>query len=113
MYMYVVDPGYQKEADSLLTVNRQTLLSDRENVEKARELLRIVSEETDLSPRGLSNSERYIFVMVNKCLHHKWQSYNLDYLLYMYIKGTYLHDYIWLNQGCATFTSSSVELKDL
>uniref|UniRef100_A0A673K8W2 Melanoregulin-like n=2 Tax=Sinocyclocheilus rhinocerous TaxID=307959 RepID=A0A673K8W2_9TELE len=55
--------GYQKEADSLLTVNRQTVLSDWENVEKARELLRIVSEETGLFPRGLSNSERYIFVM--------------------------------------------------
>ncbi len=69
MYMYVVDPGYQKEADSLLTVNRQTVLSDWENVEKAREFLRIVSEETGLFPRGLS--ERYIFVMVNKCLHHQ------------------------------------------
>ncbi len=71
MYMYVVDPGYQKEADSLLTVNRQTLRSDWENVEKARELLRIVSEETELFPRGLSNSERYICVMVNKYLHHQ------------------------------------------
>ncbi|XP_043104118.1 melanoregulin-like [Puntigrus tetrazona] len=55
--------GYQKEADSLLTVNRQTVLSDWENVEKARELLRIVSEETGLFPRGLSSGERYIFVM--------------------------------------------------
>ncbi|XP_042586869.1 melanoregulin-like [Cyprinus carpio] len=55
--------GYQKEADSLLTVNRQTVLSDWENMEKAREFLQIVSEETVLFPRGLSNSERYIFVM--------------------------------------------------
>ncbi|RXN28038.1 coiled-coil domain-containing protein 108 [Labeo rohita] len=55
--------GYQREADSLLTVNRQTILSDWDNVEKARELLRLLSEETGLFPRGLSNSERYVFVM--------------------------------------------------
>ncbi|XP_016088044.1 melanoregulin-like [Sinocyclocheilus grahami] len=55
--------GYQKEADSLLTVNRLTVLNGWDNVEKARDLLRIVSEETDLFPRGLSNSERYVFVM--------------------------------------------------
>ncbi|KAK2905228.1 hypothetical protein Q8A67_007027 [Cirrhinus molitorella] len=55
--------GYQREADSLLTVNRQTIMSDWENVEKARELLQILSDETGLFPRGLSNSERYVFVM--------------------------------------------------
>ncbi|XP_051762930.1 melanoregulin-like isoform X2 [Ctenopharyngodon idella] len=55
--------GYQKEVDSLLTVNRQTVRSDWENVEKARELLHIVSEETSLFPRGLSNNKRYVFVM--------------------------------------------------
>ncbi|XP_052461677.1 melanoregulin-like [Carassius gibelio] len=55
--------GYQREADSLLTVNRQTVLNDWDNMEKARELLRIVSEETDLFLRGLSTSERYVFVM--------------------------------------------------
>lgn len=65
MYKYVVNPGYQKEVDSLLTVNRQTVRSDWENVEKARELLHIVSEETSLFPRGLSNNKRYVFVMVN------------------------------------------------
>lgn len=71
MNMYVIDPGYQREADSLLTVNRQTILSDWDNVEKARELLRLLSEETGLFPRGLSNSERYVFVMVNECLYNK------------------------------------------
>ncbi|XP_026073080.1 melanoregulin [Carassius auratus] len=55
--------GYQREAESLLTVNRQTVLNDWDNMEKARELLRIVSEETDLFLRGLSTSERYVFVM--------------------------------------------------
>jgi len=74
MYLYVVDPGYQKEVDSLLTVNRQTVQSDWDNVEKARELLHIVSKETSLFPCGLSNNERYVFVMVNLCLHNKLQS---------------------------------------
>ncbi|KAG1945585.1 melanoregulin-like [Pimephales promelas] len=55
--------GYQKEVDSLLTVNRQTVQSDWDNVEKARELLHIVSKETSLFPCGLSNNERYVFVM--------------------------------------------------
>ncbi|KAK7168814.1 hypothetical protein R3I93_004959 [Phoxinus phoxinus] len=55
--------GYQREVDSLLTVNRQTVRSDWENVEKARELLRIVSKETSLFPSGLSSNERYVFVM--------------------------------------------------
>ncbi|XP_051565055.1 melanoregulin-like [Myxocyprinus asiaticus] len=55
--------GYQREVDSLLTVNRRTILSDWENLEKAKELLRIVSEETGLFPRGLGTNERYLFVM--------------------------------------------------
>ncbi|XP_073768585.1 melanoregulin-like [Danio rerio] len=55
--------GYQKEVESLLTVNRQTILSDSENVEKARELLRTLSEETGIFPRGLSKSESYVFIM--------------------------------------------------
>ncbi|TRY54342.1 hypothetical protein DNTS_011108 [Danionella cerebrum] len=55
--------GYQREVDSLLMVSRGTVLSDGDNVEKARELLHIVSEETSLFPRGLRNTERYIFVM--------------------------------------------------
>lgn len=58
-------PGYQREVDSLLTVNRQTVLSDWENLEKSRNLLHIVLEETGLFPRGLGTHERYLFVMVN------------------------------------------------
>ncbi|KAA0716048.1 Melanoregulin Dilute suppressor protein -like protein [Triplophysa tibetana] len=55
--------GYQREVDSLLTVNRQTVLSDRENLEKSRNLLHTVLEETGLFPRGLGTHERYLFVM--------------------------------------------------
>ncbi|XP_051566409.1 melanoregulin-like [Myxocyprinus asiaticus] len=55
--------GYHREVDSLLTVNRQTILSDCENLEKAKELLCIVSEETNVFPRGLGTNERYLFVM--------------------------------------------------
>ncbi|XP_052005073.1 melanoregulin-like [Xyrauchen texanus] len=55
--------GYHREADSLLTVNRKPILSDWENLEKAKELLCIVSETTNLFPRGLGTNERYLFVM--------------------------------------------------
>ncbi|XP_030642526.1 melanoregulin [Chanos chanos] len=55
--------GYQKEVDSLLRVNKQTVLGDWENAERARELMEILCEDSGLFPRGVSPNERYFFIM--------------------------------------------------
>lgn len=55
--------GYQKEVDFLLSVNRQTALLEAENLDKARELLQTIWEESGLFPPGIAANDRYIFVM--------------------------------------------------
>ncbi|XP_062391075.1 melanoregulin-like [Sardina pilchardus] len=55
--------GYQREVDALLSVNRQTALLESENVDKARELLQTLWEESGLFPPGLTANDRYVFVM--------------------------------------------------
>ncbi|XP_017547171.1 melanoregulin-like isoform X1 [Pygocentrus nattereri] len=55
--------GYQMEVDLLLAVNKQSILRNGEDVERARELLHTVCEESSLFPRGVEPNDRYILVM--------------------------------------------------
>ncbi|XP_028847761.1 melanoregulin [Denticeps clupeoides] len=55
--------GYQREADSLLAVNRQASLRHPENLDRAGELLRVLWEESGLFPRAADPGQRYLFVM--------------------------------------------------
>ncbi|XP_053483223.1 melanoregulin-like isoform X1 [Ictalurus furcatus] len=55
--------GYQREVDSLLAVNKQSVMSDGENLETAQELLHTVCEESSLFPSGIEPNDRYLFVM--------------------------------------------------
>ena len=52
------------EVDSLLAVNKQSILRNGEDVERARELLHTVCEESSLFPRGVEPNDRYLLVMV-------------------------------------------------
>nr|XP_046217179.1 melanoregulin-like [Oncorhynchus gorbuscha] len=58
--------GYQREVDSLLTVNRQllqTTLSGSDNLNRARQLLQTTLDHSSLFPRGVASTDRYLFVM--------------------------------------------------
>nr|XP_006636897.2 PREDICTED: melanoregulin-like isoform X1 [Lepisosteus oculatus] len=55
--------GFQKEVDTLLSVNKQSTLSDSGNFTKAREYLSKLLEETSLFPKGCEAQERYLIVM--------------------------------------------------
>ncbi|XP_031434425.1 melanoregulin-like [Clupea harengus] len=55
--------GYQREVDALLSVNRQTALLESENLDKARELLQSIMEESGLFPPGIAANDRYAFVL--------------------------------------------------
>ncbi|XP_074857385.1 melanoregulin [Carettochelys insculpta] len=55
--------GFQKEADSLLSVTKLSVVSDSQNMSKAREILLKLSEETNIFPAGWELSERYLFVV--------------------------------------------------
>lgn len=69
-----VTPGYQKAVDSLLAVNKQSIMSDGENLEKAQELLYTVCEESSLFPSGVEPNDRFLFVMVkfnSYCKHRE------------------------------------------
>ncbi|XP_036396684.1 melanoregulin-like [Megalops cyprinoides] len=55
--------GYQKEVESLLMVNKQRMMSDCENLARARELLHTLWEESSLFPGGVWAQEKYFFVM--------------------------------------------------
>ncbi|XP_071004059.1 melanoregulin-like isoform X1 [Oncorhynchus clarkii lewisi] len=58
--------GYQREVDSLLTVNRQllqTTLSESDNLNRARQLLQTTLDHSSLFPRGVASTDRYLFVM--------------------------------------------------
>lgn len=57
------DLGFQKEADSLLSVTKLSTISDSKNTRKAREILLKLAEETAIFPTGWELSERYLFVM--------------------------------------------------
>uniref|UniRef100_A0A674HAV5 Melanoregulin n=1 Tax=Taeniopygia guttata TaxID=59729 RepID=A0A674HAV5_TAEGU len=59
------DLGFQKEADSLLSVTKLSIISDSQNMSKARDILLKLSEETNIFPTSWELSERYLFVMVS------------------------------------------------
>lgn len=76
-----VTPGYQREVDSLLAVNKQSVMSDGENLETAEELLHTVCEESSLFPSGIEPSDRFLFVMVtymfNSYCNHRESAHGL------------------------------------
>ncbi|XP_026769024.3 melanoregulin-like [Pangasianodon hypophthalmus] len=55
--------GYQREVDSLLAVNKQSVMAVGENLERARDLLYTVCEESSLFPSGVEPNDRFLFVM--------------------------------------------------
>ncbi|XP_065436144.1 melanoregulin, partial [Chrysemys picta bellii] len=55
--------GFQKEADSLLSVTKLSIVSDSQNMSKAREILLKLSEETNIFPKSWELCERYLFVV--------------------------------------------------
>ncbi|XP_054334245.1 melanoregulin [Pongo pygmaeus] len=57
------DLGFQKEADSLLSVTKLSTISDSKNTRKAREMLLKLAEETNIFPTSWELSERYLFVV--------------------------------------------------
>ncbi|NWY47122.1 MREG protein, partial [Sylvia atricapilla] len=57
------DLGFQKEADSLLSVTKLSIISDSQNMSKARDILLKLSEETNIFPTSWELSERYLFVV--------------------------------------------------
>ncbi|XP_028924049.1 melanoregulin [Ornithorhynchus anatinus] len=57
------DLGFQKEADSLLSVTYLSTISDSQNTRKAREMLLKLAEETSIFPNSWGLSERYLFVV--------------------------------------------------
>lgn len=58
-------PGFQKEADSLLSVTKLSIISDSQNMSKARDILLKLLEETNIFPTSWELSERYLFVVVS------------------------------------------------
>ncbi|XP_006020031.1 melanoregulin [Alligator sinensis] len=55
--------GFQKEADSLLSVTKLSVVNDSQNTAKAQEILLKLSEETNIFPASWELSERYLFVV--------------------------------------------------
>ncbi|XP_022535959.1 melanoregulin isoform X2 [Astyanax mexicanus] len=55
--------GYQMEVDSLLAVNKQSILRDGDDMERAKELLYTVCEQSSLFPHGVEPNDRYLFIM--------------------------------------------------
>ncbi|XP_049979764.1 melanoregulin isoform X3 [Alexandromys fortis] len=62
------DLGFQREADSLLSVTKLSTMSDSKNTRKAREMLLKLAEETSIFPASWDLSERYLLVVVSGCL---------------------------------------------
>ncbi|MEJ1272005.1 melanoregulin [Cricetulus griseus] len=58
------DLGFQREADSLLSVTKLSTMSDSKNTRKAREMLLKLAEETTIFPASWELSERYLLVVV-------------------------------------------------
>ncbi|XP_042639859.1 melanoregulin isoform X2 [Tyto alba] len=65
------DLGFQKEVDSLLSVTKLSIISDSQNMGKARDFLLKLAEETNIFPTSWELSERYLFVVVKE---HSWRS---------------------------------------
>lgn len=60
--------GFQREADSLLSVTKLSTMSDSKNTRKAREMLLKLAEETSIFPASWELSERYLLIVVSGCL---------------------------------------------
>ncbi|XP_051839554.1 melanoregulin isoform X2 [Antechinus flavipes] len=69
------DLGFQKEADSLLSVTKLSTISDSQNTRKAREILLKLAEETNIFPTNWELSERYLFVVYYYHHHHHHHYY--------------------------------------
>ncbi|XP_052047786.1 melanoregulin [Apodemus sylvaticus] len=57
------DLGFQREADSLLSVTKLSTMSDSKNTRKAREMLLKLAEETSIFPASWELSERYLLIV--------------------------------------------------
>ncbi|XP_069472044.1 melanoregulin [Ambystoma mexicanum] len=57
------DLGFQKEAETLLSVTKLSTISDSQNMKKAKEMLQRVTSETDIVPAVWGLPNRYLFVM--------------------------------------------------
>ncbi|KAL4609055.1 melanoregulin-like [Arapaima gigas] len=55
--------GYQKEVDSLLAINRQSILIPSEDPSRAAELLCELWRESSLFPEGYHTPDKYLLVM--------------------------------------------------
>ncbi|KAM3916533.1 melanoregulin isoform 1-T1 [Leptodactylus fuscus] len=57
------DLGFQKEAESLLSVTKQSTISCPKNMKKAMELLLRLADDTTIFPAGWDLPERYLYIM--------------------------------------------------
>lgn len=71
--------GFQKEADSLLSVTKLSTISDSKNTRGAREILLKLAEETTIFPTSWELSERYLFVVVSGCIFFTCPDFALNF----------------------------------
>ncbi|XP_075036442.1 melanoregulin isoform X2 [Mixophyes fleayi] len=57
------DLGFQKEAESLLSVSKQSTISNPKNMKKAMDLLLRLTDDTNIFPAGWDLPERYLYIM--------------------------------------------------
>uniref|UniRef100_A0A8C5MQX0 Melanoregulin n=1 Tax=Leptobrachium leishanense TaxID=445787 RepID=A0A8C5MQX0_9ANUR len=57
------DLGFQKEAESLLSVTKQSTISNPKNMKRAMELLLSLTDDTYIFPAGWDLPERYLYIM--------------------------------------------------
>ncbi|XP_053327132.1 melanoregulin isoform X2 [Spea bombifrons] len=57
------DMGFQKEAESLLSVTKQSTISNPKNMKRAMELLLRLTDDTYIFPVGWDLPERYLYIM--------------------------------------------------
>ncbi|XP_053554789.1 melanoregulin isoform X2 [Bombina bombina] len=56
------DLGFQKEAESLLSVTKQSTISNPQNMKRAMEVLLLLTDNTSIFPAGWDLSERYLYI---------------------------------------------------
>ncbi|KAM4626094.1 melanoregulin isoform 2-T2 [Discoglossus pictus] len=56
------DLGFQKEAESLLSVTKQSTISNPENMKRSMEVLLGLTDHTSIFPAGWDLSERYLHI---------------------------------------------------
>ncbi|XP_075463356.1 melanoregulin [Ascaphus truei] len=57
------DLGFQKEAESLLSVTKQSTMSNSKNINRAMELLMQLDDDTNIFPAGWDLPVRYLYTM--------------------------------------------------